>query len=88
MTNQIDYSSKKWADDVARRLFVAKANVADAADVLRRLILDMDADGHDWDRGPHAPPVEDIQSLLRIATSLLTQQASSWEGYAHHRGSR
>jgi len=82
MTNQINYQSKEWAEDVASRLDDALDNVREAACVLRWLVEDMDADGNDYTRGPHTPPIEDVRALLRIASSLLAQQSSSWMGYA------
>lgn len=85
MTNQINYRSKEWAEDVASRLDDARVHVAAAASALRSVAADMDADGKDVERGPHAPPIQDVQSLLNIATSLLAMQTSNWQGYAFHR---
>ena len=85
MTKEIDYSSKEWAIDVAERLSEALAGVQDAAHVLSSLVQDMDADGNDAQRGPHAPPVEDVRVLLRMASFLLSQQSGNWYSHALHR---
>lgn len=87
MTNQtpINYQSKEYAESIAMRLSTALGSVRDAEQILRSVVADMDADGNDMERGPNAPPVEDVRVMLRIASSLLAQQSSSWMGYAAHR---
>jgi hypothetical protein len=84
MTNQtpIDYSSTQWANKVASDLNKTKNALLDAGHLLRRLVDDMDADGNDMQRGPHAPPIEDILALVRIAASLTAQQQGGWISYA------
>lgn len=84
MTNQtpINYQSTEWANKVASDLNKTKNALLDAGHFLRRLAEDMDADGNDMERGPHAPPIEDILALVRIATSLTAQQQGGWISYA------
>lgn len=86
MTKRINYDSQKWAEDVSSRIDQAYSHTVIAARVLRDLAEDLDADGNDAKRGPHAPPIEDVLGLVKVVNQLLAQQGSTWRNNAHHRG--
>lgn len=73
-----DYTSVAWASHVNLTLEAAAAELWERMRILDQLAADMDEDGKDMERGPHAPPIRDVASTLRLAAAKLTDEASRW----------
>lgn len=84
-TTQLNPSSAAFADHVHEQLRDVRETLQSQTETLRYLESSLDADGKDFERGPHAPPITEIRTLLNVATTLIIHQESYWRTAADAR---
>lgn len=73
-----DYDSVAWASHCTLVFENAAADLREQAISLDNLAADLDRDGKDFHRGPHAPPAKDIAAVLRMAAAKASNEADRW----------
>lgn len=81
----VDLSSAEWASHVSLTLEKAAQAASEHAANLRALAAEFERDGKDMERGPHAPPLRDLASVLSVAARTLMVQSTDWRRAADAR---